>query len=184
MEQPINPPRRINFFTITGHDLWVVDKVRTMVDLRNAVTGEVVTVEKGDERYQPADIMVVKDKKAKATTPAKTKKQTQLCLKKYGKKKHKGIIYTDSGKFQVGYWEGKFQVGYWDRVNKVNVNLGTYDTLPEALSTRKTAIEKAELKRKKSAKKTFAEIDKSIAEKKPQKIVVTDGTQVGDFEGA
>ena len=163
-----------DYFSMTGHDIWHrTDK--TVHQLRNLHTGEIVVCESIAPKFQ-AVIMPsggTKPHKTKAPKTRKTKKKTPDCLKKYKKKKHTGIIYTRSGKFQAGFWDGK-----------TNVNLGTYGTLPEAIEIREAAVQKAKSGKRDQDEKTFAEIDKPTSEQESKHVKVTGGMQMGDIDKA
>jgi len=115
---------RINFFTMTGYDVWAVVAVKTMVDLRNATTGEKVTIEKGDGRFKPAEIRIAEHKirankkaEVKKKSPVQNKPDAESSPHRKKTSEYKGVSKNKDGKFSAAYWDG---------ANKKPVHLGVF----------------------------------------------------------
>jgi len=114
----------IKFFTTDGSDVWVFEKLRLVVDLRNAATGETVTCEKGDPRFRPAEIRVAENK-IRANKKAEVKKKSPVRNKTAAESKPRR---SKTSKFKgVGKnKDGKFVATYWDGARKKAVHLGVF----------------------------------------------------------
>jgi len=132
----------IKFFTTGGGDVWVFVKCRTMVDLKNAETGETVTCEKGDPRFRPAEIRAREqgpDKTKDGKAPVKSEK-----LKVTEAKSTKVKPGGSGRELPTGVYPGKragsFKASFWDRTKKKNISLGTFDSIAAAAEARTKAM--------------------------------------------
>jgi len=135
----------IKFFTTDGSDVWVFKKLRLVVDLRNAITGETVTCEKSDPRFRPAEIRVAENKiRANKTkdgkAPVKREKLKVTEVKSTKVKPGGGAGRELPTGVYTGKRAGSFKASFWDRTKKKNISLGTFDSIAAAAEARTKAM--------------------------------------------
>lgn len=111
------------YWTITGHDMWRMDK-REVFDFKNLQTDEIVTIRTVTEVKEKGLLPVtmpqikprtpkVKKKKIKTMKSTKSSRRGPRSLSNY-----KGVSPSKT--------KGKFRVQFYDKKKKTNIGLGTF----------------------------------------------------------
>lgn len=114
------------YWTITGYDMWRLDE-KTVFDLKNLNTGEVVTynsiTDVKEQKFLPVTMPKPKTRRSKAkVTKKRTKTKTKKGAEKAprGKSKYKGVSPLKT--------PGKFRAMIWDAKTKKVKHLGTFES--------------------------------------------------------